>query len=946
MTSDIIQYASIAGELAKNLWGRTDFQKYDFAWAKAQNWIVDYHGGLYSRAGFEFADVIEWNEGENVRFVPFQYSPDIENTYMVIFTDDKIRFAQDNAYVLEAAKTVTSLANDVGDRVQFTSNSHGFENGDWIKLSGFTTNSSFNNRTFEVANKTANTFTLVDVITNSALEVASVTTEAGEASRIYTLASPYGEEYLPTLIIRQIRDELRITHPDFPPKTMVRASATSWTIANTDFSISITYPTNLAYTASATVNYRGFVYQITAINVDGEESIPASYVMGDVGDIDAHGQRYISLTWTAVTGAVSYNVYRSAGVHFNASAGDISSDAQVGFIGNTAGLKFSDPGITPDFSRKPPIDYNPFASAAIRYVTVSAVGSGAKWNSAITWPGGGTGAAGYIVTVGSFSAHATTSPVHGIRVLSGGSGYTDTSVSVAAAAGETLTAVLSPSTGNNPACLTLFQQRLVYGATDNYPLRVFGSRIGFLDNFGFSDVGADDESYEFDIDSVAVSPLRHLIPVRGGLLIFNQIGVWLLFGGNEELVSGNNARADLQNSVGASIVEPVYVDSFVIYVSHDGQELRLLAYDDYSKLYGGKNVSLLSNHLFTPTNAITSLTFAPIPTKTLFCTQTGGELIAASIDIENNVYAMTPQRTKGYFRYVSALSEDNESRLYAAVEREIGGRKLLFLERMERRKTFTHLEASFCLDAALKYTQPKPVARLTPSTFTGTVTFTASASVFSAADEDKILRCGCGAKAVITNYVSGTEIKGTWLVDLDEHYPEDENRPAEFASGQWTLTEPVTTVTGLWHLEGEEVVILADGAVVTGKTVTNGSITLDTAASAIVIGFSYKCKAQSLPLAVTDLPIEGRRKNIKGVALRMHETIGLKIGSREDEVYEIANRAQRLFATAAALRDEVAVEFIRGDWSADNQVWFIQDTPRPAAILNFIRDTELGDDKD
>ena len=489
---------------------------------------------------------------------------------------------------------------------------------------------------------------------------------------------------------------------------------------------------------------------------------------------------------------------------------------------------------------------------------------------------------------------------------------------------------------------------MIYGSTDENPLRIFGSRPGLLSNFNFTEVGTDADGYEFDLDSPKISPIRHLTPVRGGLLALNQIGVWLLFGANEETLTATNVKANLQDAVGASLVPPVYLDSYVLYIADAGQEIRMLAYDDAVKTFAGRNVSILSNHLFASDVSVTSLTYAATPSKTVYATQANGRLISLTVDIENGVFAATPNWTNGYFRECISIDESSESRLYVATEREINSNRVLFFERQRRRSTFVPLEDSFCVDAGLELTKTKPAAKLTPSSLTGAVTFTTSASVFVSGDSTSIVRCGSG-KATLDTYVSGTEVSGTWNRDLVETFPETTN-PAEFASGKWTLDAATTSITGLWHLEGETVTILADGEVVTGKTVGTGALTLDTAASRVVIGQGFTCTAQTLPLSVISSSspvIESRRKGIYGVGLRQHETYGLKVGKSTTDLHEIADRPKRLgWTTASVLKTGIIYEPISTDWSIDNQIFFVQDSPRPAAILNFSRDMDLGDDKE
>lgn len=484
---------------------------------------------------------------------------------------------------------------------------------------------------------------------------------------------------------------------------------------------------------------------------------------------------------------------------------------------------------------------------------------------------------------------------------------------------------------------------MIYGGSDENPLQLNGSRVGSYSNFNASKVGTDADSYQFTIDSPTVAPIRHLHPVRGGLLVFTQIGMWLVSGLNNAPLTGNNANSEPQSAIGSSVVPPVDLDSFVLYISDAGQEIRMLAYDDYSKLYGGQNVSLLSNHLFDSDINVNSLTYAPTPSKTVYATQTNGRLISMTIDNENSVYAATPNWTKGRFLKCISIEESQESRLYVATERLIGTDRVTFFERQRKREHFDILEDSFCVDAGLELAMTKPAARLTPSSLTGSVTFTASASVFVGGDVGKVIRCGSG-KATISGYTSGTEVTGTWNRDLVETYPETTD-PAEFLEGEWTMDATTSSVTGLWHLEGETVDVLSDGEVLS-KTVSSGAFSLSTAASRVVAGFGYNCVAKSLPISVQDTVVEGRRKSIVGIGVRMYETLGLKVGASTSKLYAIANRARSLWTTSDSLDTEITYEPVRTDWSRDNQIYFVQDTPRPAAILGFVRDTELGDDKE
>jgi hypothetical protein len=81
------------------------------------------------------------------------------------------------------------------------------------------------------------------------------------------------------------------------------------------------------------------------------------------------------------------------------------------------------------------------------------------------------------------------------------------------------------------------------------------------------------------------------------------------------------------------------------------------------------------------------------------------------------------------------------------------------------------------------------------------------------------------------------------------------------ALGAWFLDcalryqgAPATTISGLGHLEGQLVGVLADGAPHAGRTVTAGAITLDYAAADVLIGLPIDARARRLP---ANVPTQG-----------------------------------------------------------------------------------------
>src|SRR5208337_4601860 len=127
-----------------------------------------------------------------------------------------------------------------------------------------------------------------------------------------------------------------------------------------------------------------------------------------------------------------------------------------------------------------------------------------------------------------------------------------------------------------------------------------------------------------------------------------------------------------------------------------------------------------------------------------------------------------------------------------------------------------------------------------------TVTFTASAPVFSPANIGSVIRSG-GGIAVITAYVSSMQVTANFTAPIVKLVPNSGGVPQQQAAGNWTMTAPVSIVSGLWHLAGATVTGLADGQVIPPTVVSPlGQITLATPASAITIGLAFQGQLQSI----------------------------------------------------------------------------------------------------
>lgn len=158
---------------------------------------------------------------------------------------------------------------------------------------------------------------------------------------------------------------------------------------------------------------------------------------------------------------------------------------------------------------------------------------------------------------------------------------------------------------------------------------------------------------------------------------------------------------------------------------------------------------------------------------------------------------------------------------------------------------------------------------------------------------------------------------------------------------------PATTISGLWHLEGKTVSALADGAVVTGKTVTNGSITLPTAASKVHVGLPFVSDMTTLPLAMDagTVPAGGRGtpKDVSKVFLRVTQSSLVQAGPTFDKLTTYPARAiTDPYGSAPALRTGELSLSITPSWNTDGAVCIRQAEPLPLTVLSMAMDVTAG----
>lgn len=156
--------------------------------------------------------------------------------------------------------------------------------------------------------------------------------------------------------------------------------------------------------------------------------------------------------------------------------------------------------------------------------------------------------------------------------------------------------------------------------------------------------------------------------------------------------------------------------------------------------------------------------------------------------------------------------------------------------------------------------------------------------------------------------------------------------------------DPVSALTGLDHLEGRTVSVLADGYVHPQVVVTEGQVLLERPAPVIHVGLPYTS------VLVPTRPEYGlgngttmtRIAKINKATLRVRQSMGVRVGPDEAHLYyAIKHNAADPMAPPFASSDDVAVT-IDGGWTSTTTLRVQVDDPTPCTVVAIVYDITMS----
>lgn len=450
-----------------------------------------------------------------------------------------------------------------------------------------------------------------------------------------------------------------------------------------------------------------------------------------------------------------------------------------------------------------------------------------------------------------------------------------------------------------PSQVCFFRERLTFAAG----IKVWLSVAGDYENFRAKDDSGQvvaDQAISIQVVARRVNNIMWLDPGQD-LLIGTAGGEFRLCELTKNQVFGpENITVQPQSEYGSKSMQPVRVGPSTVHVQRSGKKIRELAYDFGPDNYKSTDLTVLSEHITK--GGVVSVAWQQEPFSIIWYARADGTLCGLTFNREQDVVAWhrQPLGGSGAVEALIAIPTPDTTRdeLWLLVKRTINGATKRYVEYMEvehqngnNGDIGTDPEQDFYVDCGLSYDGAQSVT-LTPGAgatvaHTTGVTFTAGAAVWSSGDVGReihyryisttvdkngnTIKSWQSAKALITAYTDSTHVVCT----INRAFPS----LATLAAGAWRMT--ATTLSGLSHLEGQTVDVLANGAVHPQCVVSGGTITLQAAASVAQVGLPCPAKLWTMRMnaGAQDGTSQGKTARINKVAVRFLETLGAQFGS-------------------------------------------------------------------
>ncbi|MGD9724409.1 MAG: hypothetical protein AB7U76_24485 [Pirellulales bacterium] len=541
------------------------------------------------------------------------------------------------------------------------------------------------------------------------------------------------------------------------------------------------------------------------------------------------------------------------------------------------------------------------------------------------------------------------------------------------------------SNTDGPRAVIFHDGRLWFAGTRLNPDVIVGSVSDDFNNFDRGTnfgttptLGNDDRSIIRRVQGKRLQTIHWLSSQTQGLVIGTSSGEFRMISSDASgvltpkasVIRGATAR-------GSAYIPPVQIDNQVVFTQLNKRQVFELKYDVVKDNFSSRDLMLLAEDVpdsdVNGRGGLQRLVYQATPDSVIWAVHGDGSIVSISYEPDQKVSGVGGHRLGHSHQDEHHVDADDlcviqnpdatAQELWALATISIGGtphqyviymdkqfRPPLSYERATDDEKIRALDEAYFVDLGATLDDPKLLGSFTKAV---NGVFTVTGHGFSNGDWVK-LRCPAGPSqgdrlsAVVSDATANTFRLRT-SDSVSAPYVDTTNwDDLGFVDGASTTNrnsplfrKEVTTITGLNHLEGASVAILADGALHVERTVSGGSITLSRRASIVRVGLPYDYRGETQQFFDGGAKLGtglGQVTSTDHVAIALHNTMGGKIG--------IGNGLQRQLQTLEFRRGDGPMDqspplftgvlkdiAVDGGWDVDTTVYWENNDPLPMTVL-------------
>lgn len=451
------------------------------------------------------------------------------------------------------------------------------------------------------------------------------------------------------------------------------------------------------------------------------------------------------------------------------------------------------------------------------------------------------------------------------------------------------------------SCGAFFEQRLFAAGSSHQPQSFWASQTADAENMSPDSENAagtawdgtveDDDALDYTISADEVNAIKWMSSGDDTMVIGTTGGEWKP-SSNGAVLTPSDIVVRRQTTHGSAAVQPVRIDSTVLFVQKAARKIREFAFSFDTNGYQALDMTRLANHITA--GGISELAFAEEPNSLVYYVRADGTLCTMTYRREEDVVGHARHILGGSFGSGNAVVES-----VSVIPGTNGAGQV---------QDSTHRDEVWLIVKRTINGSTKRYIEVLEEDFEGPVPGEYD-------DEDD------------------------WTAAML-----DAQTDAYYVDSVITYDSTATTsITGLDHLEGQTVKILADGATHPDKTVTSGAITLEIEASTVQVGLGYTHRMKTLKFegGTQAGTAVGRTKKVYGLTFVLLDSATLSFGPDADNLREVDFRevADEMDSAAPLFTGEYYQKF-DGKWQTDPRMFLESDSPMPFTLLALAPQTD------